>query len=80
VKRAIAYLLTFVVALTLWAQARATNQLSSEEVQRQWISRLDGRHFSATIVLTVDRQGKREERWLTVWRDDLGPHRERMQV
>jgi hypothetical protein len=71
-------LVAAVIGLTWWAQARATSQLSPEEVQKQWISRVDGQHFSATIVLTVDRQGKREERRLTVWRDDLGPHRERV--
>jgi hypothetical protein len=76
VKRAAVYLLA---ALAAWTQATAaTSQLSPEEVRRNWISRLNGQHFSATVVLILDRQGKREERRLTVWRDDLGPHRERV--
>jgi Outer membrane lipoprotein-sorting protein len=55
-----------------------TVQLSPEQVQKSWLSRLDGQHFSATVDLTVDRQSGREKRRLTVWRDDLGPHRERV--
>jgi len=79
VKREIFYLLAALLALTACTDASAgSGQLSAQEVQSRWLGRLDGRHFSATVGLTLDRQGKREERLLTVWRDDVGPHHERV--
>jgi hypothetical protein len=79
VKRAVVYLVAALLALAARAQAvSGTGQLSPEDVRKNWLSRLDGLHFSATVGLIVDRHGKREERRLSVWRDDLGPHRERV--
>lgn len=40
------------------------------ELRREWLGRLDGRHFSARIRLVVAWQDKQEERVVEVWRDD----------
>jgi len=79
VKRAGVYLVAVLVTMAVLNQAAARPaQLSAEDVRKNWLGRLDGKHFSATVGLILDRQGKREERRLSVWRDDLGPHRERV--
>jgi hypothetical protein len=54
------------------------NPLSADEVRARWQARLAGRHFTASIVLSIDRQGQHEQRRLTVWRDDVDSHRERV--
>jgi len=78
VKCEVCCLLAALLALAACPDAIAgSGQLSPEDVQSRWLRRLDGRHFNATVALTLDRQGKREERRLTVWRDDVGPHHER---
>jgi hypothetical protein len=42
------------------------------------MGRLDGRHFSARVLLRIERQGNVEERQIDVWRDDQGGARERV--
>ena len=79
IKRTVVYPIAALVTLVVQAEATAgTAQLSPQEVREHWLSRLDGKHFGATVGLIVDRQNGREERRLSVWRDDLGPHRERV--
>jgi len=78
-RRPVLYLLATPLVLALRAQAIAcASLLSPEDVRQRWLGRLDGQHFSAAIGLIVDRGSEREERRLSVWRDDLGPHRERV--
>jgi len=43
---------------------------SASDVQQRWLSRLDGKHFTAHIALELAHEGKKEERKVTVWRDD----------
>lgn len=52
----------------------------AREVQRRWQSRLDGRHFTARVVLHMDLAGLRERRELRVWRDDVAGRDERLLV
>jgi len=76
-----AWVCTLFVLLALAAPAAAREDatpLSAEQARERWHGRLEGRHFTATIVLTIDRQGQSEQRRLTVWRDDAGSHRERV--
>jgi hypothetical protein len=47
-------------------------------VKEKWLGRLDGRHFTAAVRLSLDRDGKHEERRIQVWRDDVGEERERL--
>jgi len=47
---------------------------SPAEAQRRFAGRLDGRHFTARVLLVHEVAGKREQRSLTVWRDDAGGH------
>lgn len=54
--------------------------LAAEQVKQRWHSRLDGRHFSARIVLYMDLGGLREKRLLRVWRDDARGSDERLLV
>ena len=62
-------------------QGRAdSGPLPADAVRERWLRRLDGRHFSATIALSLDRDGKTEKRRLVAWRDDLGSRRERVMV
>jgi len=67
------FFLAFAIAGVVGANSR-----SPEEVKQRWISRLDGRHFTAKIVLIVNHQGQPEERRVTVWRDDENAKRERV--
>jgi len=39
-------------------------------VQQLWLSGLDGKHFTAHIVVELPHEGKNEERKVTFWRDD----------
>lgn len=52
--------------------------LSGAEVRERWASRLDGRHFTSTVQLTVTQYGKEENRELVVWRDDEHGSNERL--
>ncbi len=63
----------------LYAQEDAA-PVSREEVQRRWHSRMDGRHFTARVHMDVDLGGLREERRLTVHRDDENGTAERVLI
>jgi len=77
--RPLACVLAVLVALSPLARARADAEpLSADQVRARWKGRLDGRHFTATLLLGIDRNGQREERRLVVWRDDADAHRERV--
>ena len=69
-------------ALAVFASAQQADAdatpLSADQARARWQGRLGGRHFTATILLSIERQGQREERRLTVWRDDTDAHRERV--
>jgi hypothetical protein len=54
--------------------------LSRDEVQRRWHSRMDGRRFVAHIQMEVDLGGLREDRSLTVHRDDEEGTAERVMI
>jgi hypothetical protein len=41
-----------------------------KEIMQRWLGRLDGRHFAAVVMLTLERTGMTEERKVAVWRDD----------
>ena len=56
--------------LSLRGSSADDNPLPKEEIMQRWLTRLDGRHFTAMVVLTLDRDGKREQRKVAVWRDD----------
>jgi len=49
-----------------------------ERVKANWSERLDGRHFTADVLLRIERAGWREERRVRVFRDDEGATRERL--
>ncbi len=48
------------------------------EVPARWHGRLDGRRFTATVRLSIERAGWREARELVVWRDDRDGRSERL--
>jgi hypothetical protein len=50
----------------------------TSEVPRRWHERLDGKRFTATVRLAVERSGWKEERRLVVWRDDRDGRGERL--
>lgn len=56
--------------LTAHGSNAGDNPMPQEEIRQRWLGRLDGRHFTATVGLTLDRDGKTEERKVAVWRDD----------
>ena len=61
-KRAGIYIVAVLVAMGVLNQAAARpGQLSAEDVRKNWLGRLDGKHFSATVGLILDRQGKPRE-------------------
>jgi hypothetical protein len=60
------------------AQSADPPARSAEEVQAARYTRLDGRHFTAQVEMQIERDGRREERRLVVWRDDEGGKRERI--
>ena len=60
------------------AQPTVVAPSTPESVRERWLSRLDGRHFTATVILTLERGGGAELRRLLVWRDDEGSRRERV--
>jgi hypothetical protein len=65
------------------ASARADDDarpLTSAEVAARWHGRLDGRHFSARVRMSMDLAGLREERVLRVFRDDQDGRGERVSI
>jgi hypothetical protein len=68
------------VLLLVALPARAVDEEppTTEEVQRQWRTRMEGRHFTSRVRMTVELDGKREERRLLIFRDDVGERRERL--
>ena len=70
------------LALLLAGVARGDDllPLAAEQVKQRWHSRLDGRHFTARVVLQMDLGGLRERRELRVWRDDTRGSDERLLV
>jgi Outer membrane lipoprotein-sorting protein len=62
------------------AALEAADPPSAAAVKQRWQGRLDGRHFSATVRLEMERNGMREERRIEVWRDDQNGNRERLMV
>lgn len=59
------------------AAGDATNG-SPEEIRRAWQSGMDGRQFSAHVLISVKIRGRVEERRLLIWRDDVDGDRERL--
>lgn len=51
---------------------------SAAEVQSIRYGRLDGKHFTAEVEMQIERDGRREDRRLLVWRDDEGGSHERI--
>lgn len=71
--------LALLLALTpLAAHAAGPPERSASEVQAGRYGRLDGRHFTAEIEMQIERDGRREDRRLVVWRDDEGGKHERI--
>jgi len=75
------------IALVFWApaglgarSAEDARPVSSDEVQRRWHERLSGRTFVASVVMDVDLDGLREDRRLTVVRDDEAGTTERVMI
>lgn len=66
------------VALLALAASAEPALPSADEVRARWRGRLDGLHFSATVRLVIEQDGRQEVRKLTVWRDDRGSERERL--
>jgi hypothetical protein len=56
--------------LTLRASIASDNSALQEEIRQRWLGRLNGRHFTATVDLTLEHNGKSEKRKVAVWRDD----------
>ncbi len=54
--------------------------VTPDEVQRRWHERLSGRTFVARVVMDVDLDGLREDRHLTVVRDDEAGTAERVMI
>lgn len=66
-----------IVVATL-AHAAELPVRSAAEVQRSRYGRLDGMHFTAEVEMQIERDGRREDRRLLVWRDDEGGRHERL--
>lgn len=62
-------------ALPAWAD---DPPLSPEEARARWRERLAGRHFTSSVELRYRYGQKREERVLSVWRDDDPDRGERL--
>jgi hypothetical protein len=58
------------LCLLVLAHAPAAAALDPAEVKARWMQRLDGRSFSANVVMRVDYGDVHEERRIEVWRDD----------
>ncbi len=54
--------------------------LSAAGVKERWHGRLDGRHFTARVLLELDLGGMREQRELLVWRSDEAGTEERVLI
>jgi len=55
--------------------------LSNDATKSRWTHRLDSRFFTARVILEIDRDNKREERHLDVWRtDDPATHLEKVML
>lgn len=54
--------------------------LTPDAVAARWHDRLDGRRFTATVALRIERGGRTESRRLRVWRDDATAAGERLLV
>jgi hypothetical protein len=54
--------------------------VSAQDVKARWHGRLDGRHFTARVVLELDLGGMRERRELVVWRSDESGSEERVLI
>jgi hypothetical protein len=67
-----------VLLLSTSSHAVAEPRPTQDEVLSGFRGRLDGRHFSANVTLTITRSGYSEQREVTVWRDDEGGLRERL--
>ncbi len=65
------------LALTL-VSGSALAEPSAAGVHGARTSRLDGKHFTAEVEMTIERDGKREDRRLLVWRDDPAGRGERI--
>ena len=75
--------IALVVCVPLGLGARSSEDaapLTSDEVRRRWHQRLSGRSFVARVVMQVDLDGLREDRQLTVLRDDAGGGAERVMI
>ena len=70
--------LLFLLLLAGVARGDDVVPLTAGEVKQRWHSRLDGRHFTARVVLHMDLGGLREQRELRVWRDDARGSDERL--
>lgn len=78
VQRAFVLIAALLGLALLPARSSSAPDLSAEQVQDARHRRLDGRHFTAEVDLQIERDGKREDRRLVVWRDDEGGKRERI--
>lgn len=58
------------LCLLVLAQAEIAAALDPVEVKARWMQRLDGRSFSAKVVMKVDYGDIEEQRRIEVWRDD----------
>jgi hypothetical protein len=76
----VALLVALLVALAAPAAEEDARPLTAEEVKAAWHGRLDNRHFSARVRLSMDRAGLHEEREMLVWRDDAGGTTERVMI
>ncbi len=73
-------LLAALLASGSLARAEDALPLSSEEVERRWHDRLDGRHFTMRVRMKMDLAGLREVRELDLYRTDEDGTRERVMI
>jgi hypothetical protein len=68
------------VATPLASAQEDARPLTADEVRAAWHGRLDGRHFSARVRLSMHSGGLDEEREMLVWRDDASSATERLMI
>jgi len=56
--------------LSLRSSIATDNSALKDEIRQRWLGRLDGRHFTAIVLLLLEHDGKSEKRKVAVWRDD----------
>lgn len=71
-------LLRCAALLVAMAAPAAAGEPPPEAIRSARATRLDGKHFTAEVEMRIERDGKREDRRLRVWRDDETGNGERI--